>query len=110
RWSLVLGLPVVAMAMVPALQFDEWMWLSFALASPVALWAAWPFHRAALRNARHAATTTDTLISVGVLAAYGWSVYALFWGHAGVPGMTHEFTLTASPGEAAGQIYLEVAA
>ncbi|MFP3902584.1 MAG: heavy metal translocating P-type ATPase, partial [Acidimicrobiia bacterium] len=110
RWSLVLGLPVVAMAMVPALQFDEWMWLSFALASPVALWAAWPFHRAALRNARHGATTMDTLISVGVLAAYGWSVYALFWGHAGVPGMTHEFTLTASAGEAAGQIYLEVAA
>ncbi|HEX6235710.1 MAG TPA: heavy metal translocating P-type ATPase, partial [Acidimicrobiales bacterium] len=110
RWSLVLGLPVVAMAMVPALQFDEWMWLSFALASPVALWAAWPFHRAALRNARHGTTTMDTLISVGVLAAYGWSVYALFWGHAGVPGMTHDFTLTAAAGEAAGQIYLEVAA
>ena len=108
--ALVLGLPVVAMAMIPRLQFDEWMWLSFALASPVALWCAWPFHRAALVNLRHGATTMDTLVSVGVLAAYGWSVYALFWGHAGELGMTHDFTLTASAGEAAGQIYLEVAA
>src|SRR5690606_10936957 len=110
RWSLVLGLPVVLMAMIPALQFDEWMWLSFALASPVALWAAWPFHRAAWVNARHGTTTMDTLISVGVLAAYGWSVYALFWGTAGIIGMTHEFTLRPTAGDAAGQIYLEVAA
>ncbi len=108
--AVVLGLPVVAMAMIPALQFDEWMWLSFALASPVALWCAWPFHRAALVNLRHGATTMDTLVSLGVLAAYGWSIYALFWGHAGVPGMTHDFTLTAAAGEASGQIYLEVAA
>jgi P-type Cu+ transporter len=108
--AVLLGLPVVAMAMIPALQFDEWMWLSFALASPVALWCAWPFHRAALVNLRHGATTMDTLVSVGVLAAYGWSVYALFWGHAGIPGMTHDFTLTAAAGEAKGQIYLEVAA
>jgi P-type Cu+ transporter len=108
--ALVLGVPVVAMAMIPALQFDEWMWLSFALASPVALWCAWPFHRAALVNLRHGATTMDTLVSVGVLAAYGWSVYALFWGHAGMPGMTHDFTLTAEVGEASSQIYLEVAA
>jgi len=110
-WAVVLGVPVVAMAMVPALQFDEWAWLSFALASPVALWAAWPFHRAALVNLRHGATTMDTLVSVGVLAAYGWSVYALFWGDAGMPGMTHAVTLTAaSPGDAASRIYLEVAA
>ncbi|HET6949755.1 MAG TPA: heavy metal translocating P-type ATPase [Acidimicrobiales bacterium] len=109
-WSLVLGVPVVAMAMVPALQFDEWMWLSFALASPVALWGAWPFHRAALVNLRHGATTMDTLVSVGVSAAYGWSIYALFWGHAGMPGMTHDFTLAAGSGDAASQIYLEVAA
>ena len=108
--ALVLAVPVVAMAMIPALQFDEWMWLSFALASPVALWCAWPFHRAALVNLRHGATTMDTLVSVGVLAAYGWSVYALFWGHAGMPGMTHDFTLTAAAGEASSQIYLEVAA
>jgi P-type Cu+ transporter len=108
--AVVLGVPVVAMAMIPALQFDEWMWLSFALASPVALWCAWPFHRAALVNLRHGATTMDTLVSVGVLAAYGWSIYALFWGHAGIPGMTHDFTLTAAAGDAKGQIYLEVAA
>jgi Cu+-exporting ATPase len=108
--AVVLGAPVVAMAMIPVLQFDEWMWLSFALASPVALWCAWPFHRAALVNLRHGATTMDTLVSVGVLAAYGWSIYALFWGHAGVPGMTHDFTLTAAAGDAKGQIYLEVAA
>jgi Cu+-exporting ATPase len=108
--AMVLALPVIAMAMIPALQFDEWMWLSFALASPVALWCAWPFHRAALVNLRHRATTMDTLISIGVLAAYGWSIYALFWGHAGMLGMTHDFTLTADAGEAGGQIYLEVAA
>jgi Cu+-exporting ATPase len=106
----ILALPVVAMAMIPALQFDEWMWLSFALASPVALWCAWPFHRAALVNLRHGTTTMDTLISMGVIAAYGWSIYALFWGHAGMLGMTHDFTLTAASGEAGGQIYLEVAA
>jgi len=108
--AVVLGVPVVAMAMIQALQFDEWMWLSFALASPVVLWCAWPFHRAALVNLRHGATTMDTLVSVGVLAAYGWSIYALFWGHAGIPGMTHDFTLTAAAGDAEGQIYLEVAA
>ena len=108
--AVVLALPVIAMAMIPALQFDEWMWLSFALASPVALWCAWPFHRAALVNLRHGTTTMDTLISMGVVAAYGWSVYALFWGDAGMLGMTHEFTLTANSGEAGGQIYLEVAA
>jgi Cu+-exporting ATPase len=108
--ALVLGVPVLAMAMVPALQFDEWMWLSFALASPVALWCAWPFHRAAFVNLRHRATTMDTLISVGVLAAYGWSVYALFWGDAGMLGMSHDFALTAAAGEASSRIYLEVAA
>ncbi len=108
--SVVLGVPVLAMAMIPALQFDEWMWLSFALASPVALWCAWPFHRAALVNLRHGATTMDTLVSVGVLAAYGWSIYALFWGDAGMLGMSHGFALTAASGEASSQIYLEVAA
>jgi Cu+-exporting ATPase len=108
--AVILAMPVIAMAMIPALQFDEWMWLSFALASPVALWCAWPFHRAALVNLRHGTTTMDTLISMGVIAAYGWSVYALFWGHAGMLGMTHDFTLTAASGEAGGQIYLEVAA
>jgi Cu+-exporting ATPase len=110
-WALVLGLPVVAMATIPQLQFDEWMWLSFALASPVVLWAAWPFRRAAWRNLRHGGTTMDTLVSVGVLAAYGWSVYALFWGHAGMIGMRHDFALTVGdPGDAKGVTYLEVAA
>jgi len=109
-WAAVLGTPVIALSMIPALQFDEWMWLCFALASPVALWCAWPFHRAALVNLRHRATTMDTLVSVGVLAAYGWSVYALFWGQAGMPGMTHPFSWTAPAGAADSQIYLEVAA
>ncbi|HKY67456.1 MAG TPA: heavy metal translocating P-type ATPase [Acidimicrobiales bacterium] len=108
--ALLLGVPVVVLAMVPRLQFDGWQWLSFALATPVALACAWPFHRSALVNLRHGATTMDSLVSVGVLAAYGWSVYALFWGTAGDIGMSHGFTATAAAGEAGGQIYLEVAA
>ena len=80
--------------MVPALQFTNWQWLALTLASPVVVWAAWPFHLAAAINLRHGATTMDTLISVGVTAAYLWSLYALFLGTAGMPGMTHEFSLT----------------
>jgi len=87
-----LAIPVIALSMIPALQFDEWMWLAFALASPVVVWGAWPFHRATWVNLRHGATTMDTLISIGVLAAYGWSVYALFWGTAGVTGTTWRWT------------------
>jgi Cu+-exporting ATPase len=108
--SAALALPVVAMGMVPALQFSYWQWLSFALASPVVAWAAWPFHRSAAVNLRHGAATMDTLVSVGVLAAYGWSVYALFRGGAGVPGMRMPFTLIPARGGAADEIYLEVAA
>jgi Cu+-exporting ATPase len=108
--SLVLGVPVVALAMVPALQFDAWQWLSLTLAAPVVTWAAWPFHLAAWRNLRHAAATMDTLISVGVLAAFGWSLYALFLGDAGEIGMTHGFSWTAARGAGASQLYLEVAA
>jgi len=78
--SAVLTVPVIAMAMVPALQFTYWQWLSLALAAPVVIWGAWPFHRAALANLRHGSATMDTLISMGTLAALGWSVYALFWG------------------------------
>ena len=78
--SLALAVPVVVLAMVPALQFRNWQWVSLALASPVAVWGAWPFHRAALVNARHGAATMDTLVSVGVAAAYLWSLYALFFG------------------------------
>jgi len=108
--SLVLTIPVVAMAMIPALQFEHWQWLSLTLASPVVVWGAAPFHRAAWMNLRHAAATMDTLISVGVSAAYGWSLYALFLGEAGDPGMTMSFDLTPSRGGGQHEIYLEVAA
>ena len=108
--SLVLTVPVIAMAMVPALQFTNWQWLSLTLAAPVVVWGAWPFHQAAWSNLRHGTATMDTLISMGTIAAFGWSVYALFWGTAGMPGMTHPFELTMSPGDGTGNIYFEVAA
>ena len=108
--SLALTLPVIVLAMVPALQFDAWQWLSLTLTAPVVTWGAWPFHRAAWRNLRHATATMDTLISVGVLAAFGWSLYALFWGTAGEIGMTHGFSFTAERGAGGSQVYLEVAA
>ena len=108
--SAMLSVPVVLMAMIPALQFEYWQWLSLTLAAPVATWGAWPFHRAAWANLRHATSTMDTLISLGVLAAFGWSLYALFLGDAGVPGMTHGFTFRAERGMGASALYLEVAA
>ena len=108
--AVVLSVPVIALAMVPALQFTYWQWASLTLAAPVIVWAAWPFHRAALLNLRHGAATMDTLISVGTTAALLWSLYALFFGTAGQPGMTHGFTLTVSASDGAGNIYLEVAA
>ncbi|MDH6125698.1 heavy metal translocating P-type ATPase [Kitasatospora sp. GP82] len=108
--SAVLTVPVIAMAMVPALQFQFWQWLSLTLAAPVVAYGAWPFHRAAWTNLRHGAATMDTLISVGTLAAMGWSLYALFWGTAGTPGMTHPFELTIGRSDGAGNIYLEAAA
>ena len=108
--SLVLTVPVIAMAMVPALQFTNWQWLSLTLAAPVVVWGAWPFHQAAWSNLRHGTATMDTLISMGTIAGFGWSVYALFWGTAGMPGMTHPFELTMSPGDGTGNIYFEVAA
>ncbi len=108
--SALLAAPVIALAMAPALQFDGWQWLSLTLAAPVVTWGALPFHRAAWVNLRHAAATMDTLISVGVLAAFGWSLYALFWGTAGEIGMTHGFSFTAERGMGSSQIYLEVAA
>ena len=92
-WAAVLGVPVIAMAMVPALQFTGWQWVSLALTVPVYAWAAWPFHHSALVNARHLATTMDTLISLGTTAAFGWSLYALFFGDAGHLGYTHPFEL-----------------
>ena len=108
--SAILSLPVIAMAMVPAWQFTNWQWLSLTLAAPVVVWGAWPFHRAAAINLRHGAFTMDTLVSLGTSAAFLWSLYALFFGHAGMPGMTHGFEFSLSPSDGAGDIYLEAAA
>ena len=108
--SVVLSVPVIALAMVPAWQFEYWQWASLTLAAPVIVWAAWPFHRAAWLNLRHGAATMDTLISVGTISAFLWSLYALFLGTAGEPGMTHGFEWTVRPSDGAGNIYLEVAA
>ena len=95
--------------MINTLQFTNWQWLTFTMASPVVLWAAYPFHRAAWKNLRHGAATMDTLISVGTLAAFSWSVYALFWGEAGTPGMKMGFTLTLERGAGQSELYFEVA-
>ena len=109
--SLLLAVPVVVLAMVPAWQFRNWQWLSLALAAPVAVWGAWPFHRAALVNARHGAATMDTLISVGVTASFAWSLYAMFFGTAGETGIRMGFTLLAGhAGAGASAIYLDAAA
>ncbi|MGW6544835.1 heavy metal translocating P-type ATPase [Streptomyces massasporeus] len=108
--SAALAVPVILLAMVPALQFDNWQWLSLTLAAPVVVWGGLPFHRAAWTNARHGTATMDTLVSLGTLAAFGWSLWALFLGDAGMPGMRHPFELTVSRGDGASSIYLEVAA
>ncbi|MFI1353142.1 heavy metal translocating P-type ATPase [Streptomyces sp. NPDC020898] len=122
--SALLAVPVVLMSMVPALQFDNWRWLALTLTSPVVVWGGLPFHRAAFTNARHGAATMDTLVSVGTLAAYGWSLWALFWGDAGRPvmpgmegmagmdgmGVRESFSFTASRTGGTSEIYLEVAA
>ncbi|WP_333716841.1 heavy metal translocating P-type ATPase, partial [Gordonia sp. (in: high G+C Gram-positive bacteria)] len=108
--AVVLTVPVIAMAMVPAWQFTNWQWASLTLAAPVVVWGAWPFHRAAAINLRHGAATMDTLISLGTLAAFGWSLYALFFGDAGEPGMTHGFEFSLQPSDGASNIYLEAAA
>ncbi|PYC73547.1 copper-translocating P-type ATPase, partial [Streptomyces tateyamensis] len=108
--SAVLTVPVVLLSMIPALQFTNWQWLAFALAWPVVAFGGWPFHKAAATNLRHGAATMDTLVSLGTLAAFGWSVWALFWGRAGMPGMKHEFTLAVGRGDAASTLYLETAA
>ncbi|WP_120340213.1 heavy metal translocating P-type ATPase [Cryobacterium soli] len=105
--STALAIPVTLLSMIPALQFTNWQWLALMLAAPVAVWGAWPFHRAAWLNARHGAATMDTLISVGVLAAFGWSLYALFLGDAGLAGMTMQLSFSMTGGT---EIYLEVAA
>ncbi|AGL20531.1 cation-translocating P-type ATPase [Actinoplanes sp. N902-109] len=106
--SAVLSIPVILLAMVPAWQFDYWQWLSLTLAAPVVCYGGWPFHRSAFVNLRHGAATMDTLVSLGTLAAFLWSLWALFLGDAGMPGMTHPFTLRA--GAEGDAIYLEAAA
>ncbi len=108
--AVVLSVPVILLAMIPALQFTYWQWASLALAAPVIVWAAWPFHRAAWVNLRHGAATMDTLISLGTTAAFLWSLYALFLGTAGEAGMTHGFSFAIAPSDGAANIYLEVAA
>ncbi|WP_131103828.1 heavy metal translocating P-type ATPase [Ornithinimicrobium sufpigmenti] len=106
----VLSVPVIAMAMIPALQFDYWGFASLVLAAPVVVWAGWPFHKAAWTNFKHGAATMDTLISIGTTAALLWSIVALFFGTAGQPGVVHPFELTISRTDGLGHIYLEVAA
>ncbi|MBH0053219.1 copper-translocating P-type ATPase [Salinibacterium sp. SWN139] len=108
--STALAVPVVLMSMIPALQFTYWQWLALTLTAPVVVWGAWPFHRAAATNARHGAATMDTLISLGIIAAFGWSLYALFFGGAGEPGMHMTMTFFGTPHGGASEIYLEVAA
>lgn len=108
--SAIAAVPVVALSMVPALQFDGWQWICLALTTLVVFWGGFPFHRAAFVNARHGASTMDTLVSLGTLAAYGWSLWALVFGTAGRIGTTHEFGLTLGAHDPSSQIYLEVAA
>ncbi|MEU3615873.1 heavy metal translocating P-type ATPase [Streptomyces sp. NPDC006872] len=108
--TVLLAAPVVLLAMVPSLQFDNWQWLSLTLAAPAVVWGGGPLHKAAWTNLRHGAATMDTLVSVGTLAALGWSLWALFFGDAGMPGMRHPFELTVSRTDGASAIYLEVAA
>ena len=107
--SAALTLPVLVLSMVPVLQFTNWQWLVLTLAAPVAVWGAYPFHRAAFVAGRHGSASMDTLVSIGVIAAFGWSLYALFFGDAGMPGMTMSFEFITSPGAGAHDIYLEVA-
>jgi Cu+-exporting ATPase len=107
--SALLSIPALLMSMIPALQFDNFQWLSLNLVTPVVLWAAWPFHKAAWANLKHGTATMDTLVSVGTLAAWLWSLYALFIGDAGMNDMRMAFDLVPTSGEGADQIYLETA-
>ncbi|MFT4147655.1 MAG: heavy metal translocating P-type ATPase [Micrococcaceae bacterium] len=109
-FAIVMTLPIIAMAMIPALQFNGWQWLSLGLALPVVFYAGWPFHKAAWKNLKNKSTTMDTLVSVGTLSAMGWSLWALFFGDAGQPGLKHEFSLKLHQGHGSMNIYLEAAA
>ncbi|MFE2727703.1 heavy metal translocating P-type ATPase [Kitasatospora sp. NPDC059327] len=108
--SAVLSVPVVMLSMIPSLQFANWQWLAFALTGPVVVYGGLPFHRAAWTNLKHGAATMDTLVSLGTLAAFGWSFWALFWGHAGMTGMRHAFSLSIGDTDASSTLYLETAA
>lgn len=108
--AVILSVPVIIISMIPALQFPNWQWLMLTLTAPVVVWCGYPFHKAAWTNLKHGATTMDTLISLGTISAFLWSLYALFFGTAGETGMTHGFELTPSQGSGEGNIYLEVAA
>lgn len=105
----LLALPVLVLSMAPDLQFRNWQWLCFALTAPVAVWSAWPFHERAVRGLRHAAATMDTLVSLGVVASFSWSAYALFLGGAGAPGMRMPFSLLPSASDGTAHVYLEAA-
>ncbi|MEU0009285.1 heavy metal translocating P-type ATPase [Streptomyces sp. NPDC006314] len=107
--TVLLALPVLVLSMVPGLQFRNWQWLCFVLAAPVAVWSAWPFHTRALRGLRHSAATMDTLVSLGVVASFSWSTYALFLGGAGQPDMRMPFTLVPSASDGVAHLYLEAA-
>lgn len=108
--AVILTTPVIAMSMIPALQFTHWQWLCLTLSAPVFVWAGWPFHRATLKNLSHGEVTMDTLITMGTTASFLWSVWALFFGRAGLPGLKHEFHFTVTPGDADMNIYLEAMA
>jgi Cu+-exporting ATPase len=107
--SAALAVPVILLSMIPPLQFDNWQWMALQLATPVVVWGAWPFHRATWANLKHGAATMDTLVSLGVLAAWLWSLYALFLGDAGMTGMRMNFELVPARGGGTDEIYLEVA-
>lgn len=106
----VLTVPVIAFGMISSLQINNWQWISLTLTAPVVVWGAFPFHVATWKNLRHATATMDTLISLGTLSAFGWSLFALFIGDAGVPGMKMPFDLTSTQGSGTNEIYFEVAA
>ena len=108
--AFTLAVPVIAVSMAPALQFPGWQWLALLLTTIVVFWCGRSFHRAALANVRHGATTMDTLVSLGTSVAWLWSVVAMFFGHAGAIGMTHEFTLTLGHADPMGSVYFEAAA
>ena len=109
-YCLILSVPIMAISMVPALQMPGWQWAVALMALPVAVWGAWPFHKAAFRALRHGAFTMDTLVSLGVIAATGWSLWALVLGGAGHIGMRMSMELLPRAQGHAAHMYFESAA